>query len=116
MFANNAYATIIKIIKKAPKYLIADISTSKKNKTTNKYEVDFRHYVTFVYKSMNKDIKEKDKIKLLEVGVSINYNKETSKSYTDFVVFDIENVSAKGSPKTLEPMAEINENGNDLPF
>jgi len=121
MFSNGAYATIWEV-KEAEKYCDVRISTSKKV-GDKKYEQDFSANVRFVgnAKEVVRGMKEKDRIKIINCGVSNQYNKEKKQLYTNYVVFECENVTggtttpavkpAKDDYKPLEPITD-----EDLPF
>lgn len=120
MFSNGAYATIWEV-KDGGKYCDARISTSKKN-ANGDYEQDFSANVRFVGKA--KDIvsgmKEKDRIRIINCGVSNQYNKEKKTLYTNYVVFECEDVNGGKTTKTPakadpEPAAMDDMNA-ELPF
>ena len=91
MFSNNAYAKVWKIQEvktsneKTKKTIQA--STSKK-KEDGSYETDFSGFITLVGKARDKEIAEGDRIQLLSVGVTNNYDKEKKITYTNFICFD----------------------------
>ena len=101
MFANNNYAKVWKIYpkdKKDQKYTTVQLSTSRKNKKDNSYYTDFSGYVRMVGDAETKaaELEANDRIKLLSVGVTNSYNKETKKKTADqFVCYDFEFESEK---------------------
>lgn len=82
MFQNNAFAKVWKVMDNGD----LQISTSYKT-TDGTYQTDFSSYV-----KNKSDIipKEKDTIKLINIGVKTFYNKEEKTSSTLFYVFDLE--------------------------
>jgi hypothetical protein len=101
MFANNNYATVWKI-NSHERYLDVQLSTSRKNHETNQYETDFSGYVRFVGKAfeMGKNLRERDKVKLLSCGVSNHYDKDKNVTYNNFVVFDYDEAGAVGNNRS----------------
>lgn len=82
MFQNNAFAKVWKVMDNGD----LQISTSYKT-SDGTYQTDFSSYV-----KNKSDIipKEKDTIKLINIGVKTFYNKEEKTSSTLFYVFDLE--------------------------
>lgn len=124
-FRNNAYATVWEVTPKTATITSARISTSRKDKETNKYETDFSGFVSFLgTAAANKalSLKKEDRIKLLDVAVTSKYDKEQNKTYTNFNVFDFE-LATKGdsvqAPKNSSPEKEVDSGEvetEDLPF
>lgn len=108
MFSTNAVAKIWKVQEKN-NYALCQISTSKKNNATGKYENDFRGIARFVGKAFRQRPQENQKIRITSCGVSNSYDRETGKEYISFVVFDYELVLPDGKMITTD----IEE---DLPF
>lgn len=108
MFGVGSYATIWKVENKG-NYDICQISTNKKNKETGLYEVDFSDRVRFVGKAHGQHPQEKQKIKILNCGVTNKYDKERKKMYYNLVVFDYE---LDGQ----QPQQASNAIEEDLPF
>lgn len=107
MFQNNTYAKIWSVEDKG-NYTVCQISTSKKNKETGKYETDFADKVRFVGKAHGQKPQAEQKIKLLNTAVGNRYDKEKKKTYYSCVVFDYE----------LEDKTSTYDNAieEDLPF
>lgn len=82
MFQNNAFAKVWKVMDNGD----LQISTSYKT-SDGAYQTDFSSYV-----KNKSDImpKEKDTIKLINIGVKTFYNKEEKTNSTLFYVFDLE--------------------------
>lgn len=123
MFANNNYAKVWKIFpkeKKDQKYTVVQLSTSRKDKKNNTYSTDFSGYVRLVgtAEEKAKELEAQDKIKLLMVGVTNSYNKETKKTFTQYVCFDFDFDNSQKQAETSgsdEEWAELDENAK-LPF
>ncbi len=106
------------------------LSSSRKNKTTNEYEQDFSGFCTFIGKAHNmaKNLRPRDRIKLLECDVGTNYDKVKQKEYVNYKVFDFEMVggasgggSADGktsasAKKTAFEVDSGEHDPDDLPF
>ena len=124
-FRNNAYATVWEVTPKTATITSARISTSRKDKETDKYETDFSGFVSFLgtaAASKALSLKKEDRIKLLDVAVTSKYDKEQNKTYTNFNVFDFE-LAIKGdsaqAPRTNFPKKEVDSGeveAEDLPF
>ena len=101
-FRTGTYAKVWKTEDKG-NYSVVELSTSKKNKQTGKYETDFNgKFVRFIGQA-HTDIKKYGdgiKIKLGDVEVTNNYNKETKISYTNFLVFSFEAEESSASNDT----------------
>lgn len=124
-FRNNAYATVWEITPKTATITSARISTSRKDKETDKYETDFSGFVSFLgtaAASKALSLNKEDRIKLLDVAVTSKYDKEQNKTYTNFNIFDFE-IATKGNsspaPSNNSSAKEV-DNGEvepeDLPF
>lgn len=88
MFSNNSSAKIWEVIDKE-RYKVCKISTQQK--TVDDYKTDFTGYVKFVGKA-NREVNENAIIKIKSCGVRNHYDKELKKQFTDFVIFDFEEV------------------------
>lgn len=124
-FRTGAYAKVWKTEDKG-NYSVVELSTSKKNKQTGKYETDFNgKFVRFIGQA-HTDIKKYGdgiKIKLGDVEVTNSYNKETKISYTNFLVFSFEaeesntNTNAGSLPTGNEDFMKIEDTDlSELPF
>lgn len=123
MFANNSYAKVWKIFPKEKpeqKFTMIQLSTSKKNKQTNKYETDFSGYVRLIGKAEEKapELQAEDRIQLLNTGVTNKYDKETKKTTTSFLCFEfnIESGSKSNDNKGDEWVKVDEIPDNELPF
>ena len=123
MFANNNYAKVWKIFpkeKKEQRYTVVQLSTSRKDKKTKEYSTDFSDYVRLVGAAEEKaaELEAQDRIKLLSVGVTNSYNKETKKKSEQFVCFDFDFDNQRKQAESSgngEEWAELDENAK-LPF
>ena len=132
-FKNNTYATIIQTknaqnpVQIYEKYATAYITTSKKNRLTNKREVDFSGFIRFIgmafEKIKNIEILDKTRIRLTEVEVTTRYDIQKQQNYTNFICWDFEidgkvkttntnEVDVIDEEKPFDPLAD----NSDLPF
>jgi hypothetical protein len=122
-FANGKYATCWtdrntnKVLNLFEKYAEVQITTSKKKKDGDKetFETDFSGRVRFVGKSFDKikriDLREKDRLKLLEVETCNRYDKEKKRSYESFIVWDFETVENR---QPTAPQTEVVGGGRKM--
>ena len=100
MFANNAYAKVWEVKPSDNgKSKQVRLSTSRK-KEDGSYEQDFSGFVRFVGKANELDIKADDRVQLLSVGVTNNYVKEKSTTYTNYTCFDAKIAENNGNSGT----------------
>ena len=121
MFANNSYAKVWKIFPKEKpeqKFTMIQVSTSKKNKQTNKYETDFSGYVRLIGDAEKKapDLQAEDRIKLLNIGVTNKYDKESRKTTTNYLCFDFEPSENKSKSNDSEWVKTDDIPDSELPF
>ena len=121
MFANNSYAKVWKIFPKEKpeqKFTMIQVSTSKKNKQTNKYETDFSGYVRLIGDAEKKapDLQAEDRIKLLNIGVTNKYDKESRKTTTNHLCFDFEPSENKSKSNDSEWVKTDDIPDSELPF
>ena len=104
MFSVNSWAKIWEIKEIKDKYSEIRISTSVKDKTTEKYEQDFGAFVRLVGQAHQQlqYLSEGDRFKIIRCGVTNKFNKETKQTYTNYVIFEIE------AEDPAEPVAEKN--------
>lgn len=123
-FRTDVYAKLWKIENKG-NYSIVEMSTSKKNKDTDKYETDFSNKFTRFIGTAHTQLatmKDGDTIKLGNCEVTNNYDKEKKILYTNYLVFSFSIPEAKGgtttAPKaTTKPTIVPDDNDDDsLPF
>ena len=125
-FRNNCYATVWadkdgKVVDCKDKYAEILLSTSHKKKDGG-YETDFRRKVRFIGKAFEtiKSVKlaEKDRLHLLEVEVTVIWQKEAKREYSSFLCYDCEIVGTNAKPQKTEiidsRLEEVSE--DDLPF
>jgi hypothetical protein len=101
MFSVNAYAKIWEVKRVADKYTDLRISTSKKVEE-GKYEQDFGGFVRLVGKAHQSAqyLNEGDSFKIIRCGVENHYDKEKKQTYTNFVIFEIEESEQNEKPAT----------------
>lgn len=100
------------------------LSSSKKNKETNKWEQDFSGFCSFIGKANAhaSELQERDRIKLLSCDVGTTYDKEKKVTYTNFKVFDFETVgnnSSNGNTEkenTSKKTSALDDDEDDFPF
>lgn len=112
-FKNNCYATCWtdkqteKVLNIFERHAEVQITTSKK-KQDGTYETDFSGRVRFVGKSFEKirriDLREKDRLKFLEVETCNRYDREKKRSYDTFIVWDFETVESR---QPTAPQTEV---------
>lgn len=101
-FRTGSYATIWSVESASDTRTKARISISRKNKQTGEYDTDFSGFVDFIGTAAARKaltLKEKDRIRLGDVDVTNNYNKEKNITYTNFKIF------------SFATQAEINSGG-----
>ena len=116
-FGNGKYATAWvdrntnKVLNIFERYAEVQLTTSKK-KQDGTYETDFSGRCRFVGKCFEKikslDIREKDRLKLLEVETCNRYDKEKKRSYENFIVWDFETVENR---QQTAPISEVVNGG-----
>lgn len=123
-FRKDSYATVWGVEKVTDNSTKIQISTSRKNKQTGEYETDFSGFVMCVGASAASAaaaLTKGDRIKLGDVDVTTNYNKEKKVTYTNFTMFSFdveskknENVSEKTEPQPSVDSGEVDD--ERLPF
>lgn len=128
-FRQGAYAKVWRAEDKG-KYSVGNISISRKNKDTDKYEIEFQDgFVRFVGDAhtalSNLSIDEKGtSIQITSCDVTNKYDAEKKKTYTNFVIFGFDvpdggnaggkkGGASKSKPKAV-PMDDPED--DDLPF
>ena len=99
-FRQGAFATVWQVESKNPSWTKVRLNISRKNKETEKYEQDFSGWVDFfgtATAAKAARLKERDRIKLLSVDVTNNYNKENKVTYWNPKVFEFEMADDSGS-------------------
>lgn len=93
------------------KYTDCQVSTSAKDKSTGQYVTDFSGFVRLVGKAHKKaaNFERREKVKLLEFGVTTNFDRAKNKTFTNIVVFDVEAEEDDG-------FLSLPEDGEKLPF
>ncbi len=91
-FRNKAFATCWSVEPGKGNFTKVRLSVSKKDKATGEYVQDFSGYCMFIGTAHAKaaKLREKDRIRLLDVDVSTTYDKEAKKEYVNYKVFDFD--------------------------
>lgn len=91
-FRTGSFASVWSVRPGRGNFTDVRLSVSRKNKDTGAYEQDFSGFCTFIGHAHAKatQLKERDRIKLLDVDVSTVYDKEKAKEYINYKVFDFE--------------------------
>lgn len=114
----NGYLKIWEVEDKG-KYSVCNVSASKKNKEGN-YEQTFSNkFVRFIGQAHEtvRNMKKGDSVKLIEFEVTSKYDSEKNTTYTNFLVYKVENGNSGGSNNAKANPAPKFENLNDeLPF
>ena len=95
-FRQGSYAKIWNLEDKG-NYHVAEMSISKKNKETDQYETEWANkFVRLVGKAHNQ-AKSLDTSKSIKIGtcdVTNKYEKEKSATYTNYVIFELEDINS----------------------
>lgn len=101
MFSAGSFAKVWEIKDIKDKYSDIRISTSHKDKATEKYEQDFGAFVRLVgqaHQQVNY-LSEGDSFKIVRCGVTNTYDKEKKVTYTNYVIFEIELQDNEAKPE-----------------
>lgn len=119
-FGQGNFAKVWKVEDGKGNYSVAQMSTSKKNKTTGEYETDWQNNFVRLVGTANdqaKSFKEKESVKIGRCDVTNNYDKEKKITYTNYVIFNFEDANTSGGgdakPKSITPPSVEDD---DLPF
>lgn len=117
-FGTGSFAKVWEIKKSdSGKYTDIQISISKKNQETDKYETTFSNFVRLIG-TANKDVNklsEGCRIKLGSTDVENRYDKEKKTTYYNFKVFSFE-MADGSSDKSASPVDSNSCDGGDEPF
>lgn len=103
MFAQDKYAKVWAVEDKG-NYSVVELSTSQKNKKTDKYETDFSSkFVRFIGTAheLSKSLTGNERIKLGACGVTNSWDKDKQKGYTNFLVFSYDLVESAPTEQEL---------------
>ena len=129
-FRQGAYAKVWSAEDKG-KYSVGRISISKKNKNTDRYEVEFQDgFVRFIgdahdaLKNLSIDEKKGASIQITSCDVTNKYDAEKKKTYTNFAIFGFDvpgggNTGGKkdnGNNGKQQTIPEVDPEDDDLPF
>ena len=115
MFSVDVFVKIWKVTDKG-NYAEVECSTSKKNRDTGKYEVDFSSkYVRFVGSAYAKRPRDGERVKITSCGVQNVFEKDGQKQYMknpSFVIFDFEREGGSDSNAYVpSEYSSFNSNG-----
>lgn len=117
-FGKGNYCTVWKTEDKG-RYTVAEISTSKKNKETDKYETDWNNkFVRLVGTAHEqaKNFKERENIKIGSCEVTNKYDKEKNTTYTNYVIFGFEDGTDGNKPVSRpEPSKAVGDGFVNIP-
>lgn len=117
-FGKGNFGTVWKTENKG-KYTVAEMSTSKKNKETDKYETDWSNkFVRLVGTAHDqaKNFGERENVKIGSCEVTNKYDKEKNVTYTNYVIFGFEEKDGGSSSKEKpEPSKAIGDGFMNIP-
>lgn len=118
----GAFAKVWKMENKG-KYTVAEMSTSKKNKETGKYDTDWSSkFVKLIGTAHNQaqQLKEGDSVKIDAFEVTSNYDKEKKIMYTNFAIFSFSDLDSNvvNNPRQTQNNSQLSsfDDEDDLPF
>ncbi len=118
-FGNNQYMKIWEVVDKG-NYAEVSLSSSKKNKMTQKYEMDFScKFVRFVGNAYNQRPMQGQKIKVTDCAVTNVYERDGQRQYLKnptYVVFAYELQDDGNGATAPQPNWETIGGNYDLPF
>lgn len=117
MFGNGSYAKI-KNVENKGNYSVCKISTSKKNKETDKYETDFVANVRFVGQSHLQRPMSNQRIKITSCGVTNCYTKDDKLEFPkapSYIVFAYELQDDNNGASSI-PQLDLSVEEDTLPF
>lgn len=120
-FRTNAYARVWAIEDKG-NYHEAQVSVSRKNKETEKYEQEWgNRFVRLIGEAHKKaaNLQPQSSIKILDCDVKTRYVKEKEREYTSYMIYDFELQNGQAptqKPKTKAKTKPAAEEDDELPF
>lgn len=120
-FSQGKFAKVWKTENKG-KYTVAQMSTSKKDKQTDKYETDWQNsFVRLVgtAHTQAQSFKDGESVKIGSCDVTNSYDKEKKITYTNYTIFNFEdtgNNSSKSNGKPQSTPSTPTHEDDDLPF
>lgn len=122
-FAQGNFAKVWKVEQGKGNYSVAQMSTSKKNKETGKYDTDWQNSFVRLVGTANtqaKAFKDGESVKIGKCEVTANYDKEKKVTYTNYVIFNFDdaNTSNGGNskPATASTPKSTDLDSDELPF
>lgn len=112
-FRSGAYAKVWSAEQGKGNFTKVKLSVSRKQQDGT-YATDFNGFCTFIGNAHAKASKLKgdERIKLGDVDVSTNYNKEQHKEYVNYKVFDFEFTDGQGDKAAAKKVTENPIEGN----
>ena len=98
---------------------VAEISTSKKNKETGKYETDFNEKFVRIAGGAYTKLKELPqgcRVRVKEFAVSNKWDNEKKVKYTNYTIFDIEELEDNNNQQPQDTSYFAEETVEDDPF
>lgn len=121
-FKNGSYVKIWGVEDKG-NYSLANISISRKNKETDKYETEFQEKFVKLVSNAHKAIVGMDipqnglSMRIKACDVTNKYDAKKKKTYYNFVVFEFEENNNQPTPSTkANEHIETEVDDDDLPF
>lgn len=123
-FKNGCICTVWErqgvVVENKGKTALVNVTTSKKNKQTDRYETDFSGTVMFLGKSLHKlnelNLSSRDRLRLLEVETTTFYDKQNNKNYTNFICWDFEPADDGKKQETTPNKVDVVENATIQPI
>ena len=122
-FRKDSFATVWGVEVISDTHTKIQISISRRNKTTEKYEKEFSGFISCIGTATAKKaacLKEGDRIKLGDVDVTTYYNKDKNITYTNFKMFSFEvEKTANSATNNTEPQPTVDDgevSDERLPF
>lgn len=115
-FRSGAYAKCWSIRPVTDTMTKINISTSKKNKQTDKYEKDFSDFVACIGTAVAKkalSLKEGDTIVLGDVEVTKSYGDDGKPTFTNYKVYSFDIAESKGKPSSAASSQKKVDEGID---
>lgn len=118
-FGTGKFTHIWKIENKG-NYHVAEMSTSKKNKDTDQYETDWSNKFVRLVGTAHQQIEKMDISKNVKIGaceVTNKYDKEKNTTYTNYVIFNFEDVdgNTNGNPQQAGNKSARNDGFMNIP-
>lgn len=100
-FKQGAFATVWEVEPKSDRWTKIRVSISRKNKDTDEYEEEFSGFIDCIGSTCAPKaakLQRRDRIKLGNVDVTTQYNKERGVTYTNFKMTSFDRADDDGNP------------------